>query len=152
MIIHLGMTSHVAVEMLRPSKASLRMRLLAARPLTQPGLSQLRHNVPLPWVQAAGGQALTWKVSDNKKMTDLRQVSVGHWDIANERPVLCQGTCDHVVAVALDLGVEAVEVDVSDHLLGGRALKPALGPEAAKHLLSVILSPGASHLGLRHVS
>ena len=54
--------------------------------------------------------------------------------------------------MALDLGVEAVEVDVPDHLLGGRALKPALGPEAAKHLLRVGLRPGAPHLGLRHVS
>ena len=77
MITHLGVAGHVAVEMLRPSEASLCMRLLAARPLTQPGLSQLRHNVPLPGLQAAGGQALTWKVSDNKKMTDLRQCQ---WD------------------------------------------------------------------------
>ena len=49
-------------------------------------------------------------------------------------------TCDHVVPVALDLGVEAVEVDVSDHLFGGGALKAALGPQAAKHLHCVLLN------------
>ena len=33
------------------------------------------------------------------------------------------------------------EVDMSDHLLGGGSLEPALGPEAAKHLHHVVLRP-----------
>ena len=56
---HLGVAGHVAVEVLGLSEACLRMRHLALRPLAQPGVRQLGHNVPLAGVQAAGGEAVT---------------------------------------------------------------------------------------------
>ena len=56
---HLCVAGHVTVECLRLTEAGPCMRRLTLRPLTQPGLRQLGHNVPLTRVQAAGGQAVT---------------------------------------------------------------------------------------------
>ena len=69
---HLGVTGHVGVEVLGLGEGG--PLCLAPRPPAHPPLAQVRHDVPLAGIQAAGGQAVTW--------TNQRQVSadIDQWD------------------------------------------------------------------------